>query len=42
MRIEWKSCLRLGVSVFLLYLCITYWPSFTGFIGTLIGVQMSI
>ena len=42
MRIEWKSCLRLGVSVFLLYLCITYWPSFTGFIGTLIGAAMPL
>lgn len=25
MRIEWKSCLRVGVSVFLLYLAIYYW-----------------
>jgi predicted PurR-regulated permease PerM len=25
MKIEWKTCLRLGVSIFLLYLCINYW-----------------
>jgi predicted PurR-regulated permease PerM len=25
MKIEWKTCLRLGVSIFLLYLCIHYW-----------------
>ena len=27
MKVEWKSCFRVGVSVFLLYLCIQYWPS---------------
>lgn len=27
MRVEWKTCLRVGVSVFLLYLAIHYWTS---------------
>lgn len=27
MKIEWKSCIRVGVSVFILYLCIHYWSS---------------
>ncbi len=27
MKVEWKSCLRVGVSVFLLYLCIRYWDA---------------
>ena len=27
MKLEWKSCLKIGVSVFVLYLCIHYWPS---------------
>lgn len=27
MKVTWKSCLKVGVSIFLLYLCIYYWPS---------------
>ena len=27
MKLEWKTCLKVGVSVFLLYLCIQYWPN---------------
>ncbi len=27
MKIEWKSCLKAAVSIFLLYLCILYWPN---------------
>lgn len=26
MKLEWRTCLKIGVSVFLLYLCIQYWP----------------
>ena len=26
MKPEWKTCFRIGVCVFLLYLCIHYWP----------------
>lgn len=42
MKIEWKSCFRIGISVFLLYLCITYWTAFTGFLGTAIGAAMPL
>lgn len=42
MKVEWKSCFRIGVSVFLLYLCITYWPSFSSFIGTVVGAAMPL
>ncbi len=42
MKIEWKSCIRIGVSAFLLYLCITYWSSFSAFIGTLVGGAMPL
>ena len=31
MKIEWKTCFRVGVSALLLYLCITYWHSVAGF-----------
>lgn len=37
MKIEWKSCFRVGASVFALYLCIHYWPWVSGFAGTLVG-----
>lgn len=37
MKVEWKNCWRIGVSIFLLYLCIHYWTSFTTFLGTVMG-----
>lgn len=37
MKIEWKSCWRIGAGVFLLYLCIYYWTGFVDFLGTLIA-----
>ena len=35
MKIEWKSCIRLGVTVFITFLAIHYWGSFTGFLKLL-------
>lgn len=26
MKLQWKTCIRVGVTVFILYLCIHYWP----------------
>lgn len=37
MKIEWKTCLRIGVSVFLLYLCIQYWQNVAGMLGAFFG-----
>ena len=37
MKIEWKSCFRLGITVFLTYLAIHYWSSFTGVVGAVFG-----
>lgn len=34
MKLEWKTCIKIGVSVFLLYLCIQYWPFAAGLIST--------
>lgn len=34
MKLEWKTCFKIGVSIFLLYLCINYWPAVGGFIGS--------
>lgn len=39
MKIEWKYCFRVGISAFILFLCITYWSSFTKFLGNLIGAS---
>ena len=36
-KIEWKTCFRVGISVFLLYLAITYWSGFSHFVGMAIG-----
>lgn len=30
MKLEWRTCFRIGVSVFVLYLCICYWQSAAG------------
>ncbi len=37
MKIEWKTCLKVGISAFLLYLCIQYWGAVSGFIGRLLS-----
>lgn len=42
MKIEWKSCFRIAVSAFMLYLCITYWTAFSGLFGTFIGAAMPL
>lgn len=42
MNIEWKTCFKIGLSAFLLYLCITYWTPFTGFISTLFGAALPL
>ena len=42
MKIEWKSCLRLGVTVFLTFLAIHYWSSLTGFVGALFGAASAL
>ena len=42
MRVDWKSCFRVGVSAFLLYLCISYWMPFAGFMGTLVSAAMPL
>jgi len=37
MKLEWKTCLKVGVSVFVLYLCIHFWPQATALLGKLLG-----
>ena len=42
MKVEWKSCFKVVASAFLLFLSITYWASFTKFVGTLFGAAMPL
>ncbi len=37
MKIDWKTCLRVGISIFLLYLGIHYWPGISGTLGTAVS-----
>lgn len=30
MKVEWKACFKIGVTVFLLYLCMQYWQNISG------------
>lgn len=39
---SWKTCLRVGVSAFGLFLCIRYWDLLGGFIGLAIGASFPI
>lgn len=37
MRLEWKTCFKVGISIFVLYLCIQYWSGMIALVGTMIG-----
>ena len=37
MKLSAKTCLRIGVTLFLLYLAISYWPAAIGFVGAFLG-----
>ena len=37
MKLDWKTCLRVGISIFLLYLGIHYWTLVGGFIAKFLG-----
>lgn len=42
MKIEWKSCFRVGFSIFLLYLCIYYWPKASGILTLLLSTAAPV
>lgn len=37
MKLDWKTCAKIAVSVFVLFLAVTYWGDFAKFIGVVIG-----
>lgn len=42
MKLDWKTCRRIGVSAFLLFLAIHYWGTVAGFLGLLLGACMPL
>lgn len=42
MKIEWKSCFKVGVSIFILYLCIYYWTQAAGIFGAVFSAAMPL
>ena len=36
-EIKWKNCFRVGVSIFVLFLCCTYWKTAAGFLAKLLS-----
>ena len=42
MKLQWKICFRVCASIFLLFLCMTYWSSFAGFIKLLVSAAMPL
>lgn len=37
MKLEWKTCFRAGISIFILFLCIHYWPVVSKILMSLVG-----
>lgn len=42
MNITWKNCLKVGLSIFILYLCIFYWETIAGFISVALSAATPI
>ncbi len=42
MKIEWKTCFKIGISAFLLYLGIFYWSGVSAFLGKLIAALIPL
>lgn len=42
MRLEWRSCLRAAVTIFLLYLAIYYWAAVMKLLGLVLGAAMPL
>lgn len=42
MKIEWKTCFKIGVTAFLLYLAMTYWHGAVNFVSAFVGAAMPL
>lgn len=41
-KVEWRTCLRVGISAFVLFLCIHYWTATASIIKTFIGAVLPL
>lgn len=41
-KIDWKTCLRVGISIFVLYLCIHYWTTTASLIKTFLSAVLPL
>lgn len=42
MKLTWKTCLKVGISIFLLYLCIHYWAAVSGLLGAVLSASVPL
>ena len=42
MKLHWRDCLKVGVSIFVLYLAIHYWQSAANLVSTLVGASLPL
>ena len=42
MQVEWKHCIKAGITVFALFLVIHYWEGFTSVLSLLLGAATPI
>ena len=42
MRIEWRTCFRIGASIFLLYLAVSYWKDAAGILAALFSASLPL
>lgn len=42
MKLEWKTCFKVGISVFVLYLCIYYWSGVSNFFAALLSAAIPL
>jgi len=42
MKLDWKTCLKIGISIFILYLCIHYWPAAASFVSAVFGAALPL
>lgn len=42
MKIEWKTCFKVGFSIFLLYLCIHYWEKVANIVSTMLSAAFPL
>lgn len=39
MKVEWKQCYRIGISIFILFICMSYWTKVAGFLGLVLSAM---